>query len=276
MCILSHVISSHSGVALGQTQPAMEGYDSYIVYLMNFRRPGFEDDFSYVGSVGVLPKQTDRGALLNRKARHGTMTKGWVRGFVPGSLAISARTVGLKGLDQALAEEAFVMAREFNRLGSMGPKLLRGGPWVLRHLTHDDRLELEAAGACSDRSEVAALVRKFPSGSLAAHLAGLDFRRRSTPGTSSSLPAKPFLPILPTPRRQSGKHRPGTPRMSGRHKPGWRPSSGKSGSSLSGAQKRFCRLPFVAPKVCKRPAAFVAPKVQKKPRRSAGTNSHTP
>jgi hypothetical protein len=234
----------------------MVGYDNYIVYMLNFRRPGFEDDFLYVGFVGVAPKQTVRGALLNRKARHVTMPKGWVRGFVPGSLKISARTVGLKGLDQALAEEAFVMAREFSRLGSMGPKVLRGGPWVRRQeLPHDDRLELEAAGACGDRSEVAALVRKFPSGSLAAHLAGLEFGGPSILGTSSSPAAKPSLHIPPTPKRQSGKHRPGTPRMSGRHKPGWRASSGKSGSSLCGAQKRFISLPFVAPKVHKRPAA---------------------
>lgn len=215
---------------------------SFAVYVLAFRRCG--KNMWYVGITGVHREQSVRSALLVRKAWHVAQSVSWVSGYEHGTLQISPHVTGLR-LAEALAAEALLTAEKYQALGS---DVVRGGAWLRRRLTHDDKLEIEAVALCESRQGVWKVLEAFPAGSLAAHLQSRPFGAAPSPSAA----ARPL--VLPMAKRQSGKHKPG-PRPSGQHKSGTRPSSGISGASLSGACKRFLRLPLA---VCKRPAACSA------------------
>jgi len=169
----------------------------------------------------------------------------------------------------ALIEEARLTAREYMRSET---KLVRGGPWCREKLPTDDLNEIEWVAACTSRAEVQNLARKYPSGSLAYHLAGKSYSEPceeasagSSPITLPGVNAKGPLIIL-RPKRASGKHKPGMKRPSGTHRPGTkrfstkyapgiRRRSGKhkpgikrpSGSQSSGSHRRFNALPLKRP-----------------------------
>ena len=171
--------------------------------------------------------------------------------------------------------EARHTAAKFRELGKA---CVRGGPWCRRVLPPDDLAELRFVAGCSDAAAVQAYSEQHPRGSLAAHLAGRRYSslRQPVPAVAvSPAAASVRVPIVVLPGRrpsgrsgspgrsgrhaagtprQSGKHKASTPRQSGRHKLGVaRPSSGLSGSQVSGAAARFIALPV--PPAYKRPAA---------------------
>ena len=229
---------------------------------------------TYIGITGVLDGQDDEEALQFRRQWHLKCPRKWLEGFARGSLAMAIVTTGLTE-EAALMEEARHTAAKF---GELGKECVRGGPWCRRALPPDDLAELRFVAGCSKTAAVMAYAEQHPRGSLAAHLSGRRYSslRQPVPAVSLSpaaASARVPLVVLPGRRpsgrsgcpgrsgrhaagtpRQSGKHKASTPRQSGRHKPGVaRPSSGLSGSRISGAAHRLHALPFLPSR--KRPAA---------------------
>ena len=114
---------------------------SYVVYQLSFLRDGIM--LLYIGIAGVYSNQTVKAALAVRKAWHISMPKFWLKGMDPSSLSISEEQAGLS-LQAALAEEARVTANKYHELG---PSKVRGGPWVRKDLTYDDRMDIAPQGS---------------------------------------------------------------------------------------------------------------------------------
>jgi len=152
--------------------------DDYVIYTMT----GTVGKLlvAYVGITGVHKGQATRSAIFIRKAYHIDDPVCWLKNG--SDLTISSDHKKVK-LPQALAEEALVTAQ---LMATMGRKAVRGGPWCRKRLTHDDNLEIEAVAVSSRWSDVAGLVKIFPSGSLARHMRFEDFSSGESMITSSA------------------------------------------------------------------------------------------
>ena len=100
----------------------------------------------------------------------------------------------------------------------------------------------EKVAAVSSRADVQAIAHAKMGGSLWAHLRNLpwDAAKSTSQAPAFATPAAGSLPM----KRPSGERRPWAVRQSGRHKRTGQPSSGRSGSQSSGAQRRFQALPL--------------------------------
>jgi hypothetical protein len=166
--------------------PAMPGY---ILYAATCTERGVAK--RYVGIAGVRKGCSARAALLERRSWHLKERVAWFRGCDMATLSLRLLNSGLS-LQQALADEALETAR---LAAEKGKAHVRGGPWCRRTLPADDVKEMLAVGSCRGRSAVAALVKEWPTGSLAHHIQGLPFK------ASVGGPAKCILPV----KRRSGR-----------------------------------------------------------------------
>lgn len=217
--------------------------DHYLVYLLTAVVAGITR--YYYGITGVLTGQSDEGALKVRRGFHEKWQKRWLKGMREMRMATVVTDLGR---EHALIEEARLTARKYLEVGG---ECVRGGPWCRMTLPRSDKNEIIAVAACASRAAVKALAADSPGKSLSLHLAGRSYSTRAAMAPPPAmLPcvtmAKPPLVITCRPR-QSTRYRLGVQRASGKHRVGkWRPSSGKSGSQSSGAERRFnaLRLPM--------------------------------
>ena len=221
----------------------------YLVYLMQFAKAGIMH--YYVGATGVLQGQDDQTAVKMRKRWHLQKPVAWFRGGDGDSLSYSILATRLSKR-AALMEEARETANLMKSNDEEGKTRVRGGPWCRCQLPTMDHAEIDQVHACTSREGVANLADRLAGGSLDKHLKGQSYAKSAVialeAGASdfalSTSRQKPPMALQTRPR-QSGRYRKGVQRASGAHQPLIkRPSSGKSGTNLSGACRRFHKLPL--------------------------------